>query len=270
MYQVAKLSWIAAFALSLAACGGGGGGTSTGSSSGGGSSSSQATQQSAEGLWTGTAVNSATHVSIATYGIITSAGQMLLAFSYNGAYYAMGTGTVNVNAATVSSPDYVVLGLGTGAGTTGTLDGGVSSKLSLIAKSTYPDNADDTLNLSYDKQYEESASLATVKGNYAILNALGVSTGSFAVDDAGSIAGTNNGCPISGKLAIHGSGSRNVYDVTISASGGTACATQLTNLSGLATYAKIKSTDSAKSLLIGATRKDGTQYSVFIAAGLRS
>ncbi|MGC3961790.1 MAG: hypothetical protein QM803_00300 [Rhodocyclaceae bacterium] len=253
----------------LSACGGGGGGNgnSSGSSS---SSSSSATTQSVEGLWSGTATDTGSGTSFNAYGVITSAGQTLLAISSNGAYFGLASGLLSVAASTVTSTDFVTLGLGTGAATAGTLSGGVTSRFSIIAKATYPNNVNDNYNLSYDKQYETAASVATAKGTYTVRNSLGVATGSFSVDDNGVLSGTNDSCPFSGTLKPHGDGSRNVHDITVNATAGTSCTTQLANLSGLATLAALSGTDTTKSLLLMATRQSGSVYSVFVAAGRRN
>ncbi|RQP21997.1 hypothetical protein [Piscinibacter terrae] len=105
---------------------------------------------------------------------------------------------------------------GTHAVTAGTASGSYVAKTSIAGTASLTGGATTSFGGSYNTNYDQSASLSSLAGNYAgeAAELSGTNVAAITINSAGLIAGTSNGgCTYAGLASPHSSG--NVFDITL-------------------------------------------------------
>lgn len=197
----------------LIACGGGGGG------SGGG------TNADLQGFWTGPSSSGYTISAVIldtgeTWGIYSSGSTVY------GALY--GTSTTSGNTATISGTDFNFI---TNSGARGTMTGPITAKSSMSLTSS---GGTVTASLTYSSSYETAATASGVTGTWSYI---GRSRGytlipaNITIDATGNFTLSQTTCATSGSI-VPRPGGKNVYNITLTTSGG-GCAAGQSTLTGV-------------------------------------
>ncbi|RDH81058.1 MAG: hypothetical protein DIZ80_13130 [endosymbiont of Galathealinum brachiosum] len=194
--MILKLLAINLLFIFLAACGGGGGGTST----------TTITDDSPDGIWTGTISDSG-----ATFGLTALVyDNEMYGFSNDGD--ALIQGSLFVSGTTVSgtAKSYAI---STGEFiTNSTISGTVQQGISFTGSTS----GGSTFNLTYDDFYDRAKSLPDTSGIWSVTN--GFYTATITVQNDGSFTGSDTeGCVFSGNL-IDPDSTKNIFNSLINVS----------------------------------------------------
>jgi hypothetical protein len=194
----------------LTACGGGGGGSSTPSADPQGFWSGQAS--------TGYTVSTAILENGEAWGIYSSGSTIY------GALY--GTVAVNGNSISIQGTDFNFL---TNTSTAGNLTGTIAAKSSM---SLTGNNV--SIPVTYQTSYDTPATAAAITGTWSFIGRSGsysLIPGSITIDSAGRFVLNQTNCVTTGTVVPRSSG-KNIYNLTLSASG-IGCAAGQTTMSGI-------------------------------------
>jgi hypothetical protein len=222
---------ILAASVALTSCGGGGG------------SSSSALPPpppppdlgTAEGLWNGTTGTGRSFAGLVldngTYWFLyTAVGNNAV---LGGAIQGVGTSSSGKFASS-NGMDFNLEGLGINAFT---LSGTYTAKSQLGGTLTYTGGTTNTFTSSYDTDYDQTPSLATIVGTYsgeAETVDSGPEAATVTIAGGGAITGTSaSGCSFTGAASTHAKG--NVYDVSVTFNGGV-CTNGTNTVTGVAYF----------------------------------
>jgi hypothetical protein len=219
----------------LSACGGGGGGGSSTPS------------VDAQGFWAGQAstgytVSTAILENGEAWGIYSSGSTIY------GALY--GTAAVNGNSISIQGTDFNFL---TNSSTTGNLTGTVVSKSSM---SLTGNNV--SVPVTYQTAYDTPATAAAITGTWAFTGRSGsysLIPGSITIDSAGRFVLNQTNCVTSGSVVPRSNG-KNIYNLTLSASG-VGCAAGQTTMSGIVYLDATVTPNKFLSLALTPSKNDG-------------
>jgi len=218
----------------LTACGGGGGGSSTPS-------------EDAQGFWVGQAstgytISTAILENGEAWGIYSSGSTIY------GALY--GTAAVNGNSISIQGTDFNFL---TNRSTAGNLTGTVVSKSSM---SLTGNNV--SLPAKYQTAYDTPATAAAITGTWTFTgrsNSYSLIPGSITIDSAGRFVLNQTNCVTSGSVVPRSNG-KNIYNLTLSASG-VGCAAGQTTMSGIVYLDATVTPNKFLSLALTPSKNDG-------------
>ena len=223
MKKILSISILAITAL--IGCGGGGGG-----------SSAPVPQQYADGIWVGSTTSSNGSITPAI-GLILDTGEYF--FATRSDYSGVSFGNATVSGNTISSSNFKDYYPSLSAFVSGTINGTVTTQSSINVNvveyyngTTYTGTGAFTFN----SQYNEISSLATIAGNYVSPNAF-LNQYSYSVDANGNLTGQTTKCSFTGQVTIRNT-SKNMYNLSLSTSnrGGNVCEAGTRILNGVATY----------------------------------
>jgi hypothetical protein len=241
MKNIIKLTLAASTVALLVACGGGGGNSTPVSSTG------PATSVDPQGFWTGPAstgytVSTTVLENGETWGIYSSGSTIY------GALY--GTTTTNGNTATISGTDFNFL---TNSSSSGNLTGPI------VAKSTMSlTGSGVTVPLTYGTSYDTAATAQAITGTWSFIGRSGLYTlvpGSITINSSGAFTLSQIGCVTTGSI-VPRSGGKNIYNVSLSATGVNCVAGQST-MSGIVYLDRTVTPNKFLSLALTPSKNDG-------------
>ena len=208
MKNTFKLLLVTASVALLTACGGGGGSTAN---------------ADPQGFWAGPAstgynVNIAVLESGETWGVYSSGSTIY------GALY--GTATTSGNTVSISGTDF---NFATNSSSSGNLTGPIAAKSSMSLTGSRV-----TVPLTYQSSYDTAATSAAVTGTWSFIGRSGLYTlvpGTITINNVGAFTLSQTGCVTTGSV-VPRSGGKNVYNLTLSATGANCVAGQST-MSGI-------------------------------------
>lgn len=216
MKKTTNQLFVLAITFILTACGGGGGGGGSGSSSGGTDSGSSPSNQSANGIWSGTSTIAGDGFSSDTLGLFYNGDFIAINFDFDEFY--RGTYEVSDSSITGSGRGYIVNGP---FGGTGTLSGDVTTAGTMRSSISTSLPSTANLELAYETGlYERSASRAIIAGSWdGYIDGLSYT---ITISSSGSVsASSSDGCIVSGSVSAPDS-TRNIYRLNITI-GGSGC-----------------------------------------------
>jgi hypothetical protein len=238
MKNTIKYTLAASAVALLVACGGGGGG---------GGSSSPAASADPQGIWTGPAstgytVNAVVLETGETWGFYTSGSTIY------GALY--GSAAVNGSSISINGTDFNFLNNSSSAGN---LTGTVVAKTSMSLS-----GSNVTVPLTYDSSYDTAATSSGPTGTWSFIGRSGnysLIPGSITIDGSGNFVLNQTNCVTNGSI-VPRAGGKNIYNVSLSASG-VGCAAGQSTLSGVAYLNTSVTPNQFYSLALNSNKSDG-------------
>lgn len=217
----------------ITACGGGGG--------------DSVANADPQGFWTGPAstgytVNAAVLENGETWGVYSSGSTIY------GALY--GTTTTSGNTVSIRGTDFNFL---TNSSSSGNLTGSIAAKSSMSLS-----GSGVTLPLTHQSSYDTAATAAAVTGTWSFIGRSGSYTlvpGTITINNAGAFTLSQTGCVTTGSV-VPRSGGKNVYNLTLSATGVNCVAGQST-MSGVVYLDTTVTPNKFLSLALTPSKTDG-------------